>query len=82
MPAPDLGAKRGVSEAADAVGRCAERGGACPPSGHGLHRYRFRLYALSVDRLDLPPRPGCRDVERAAEAHSLGRADLIGTYSR
>jgi Raf kinase inhibitor-like YbhB/YbcL family protein len=57
-------------------------GGACPPSGHGLHHYRFRLYALSIDRLDLPPRPGCRDVERAAEAHALARADLVGIYSR
>lgn len=57
-------------------------GSVCPPSGHGLHHYRFRLYALTAERLELPPRPGCRDVERAAEAHALARADLIGTYSR
>lgn len=29
-------------------------GGACPPAGHGVHRYRFTVYALSVEKLDLP----------------------------
>jgi Raf kinase inhibitor-like YbhB/YbcL family protein len=29
-------------------------GGACPPSGHGVHHYRFTVHALSVDKLDLP----------------------------
>ena len=29
-------------------------GGACPPSGHGVHHYRFTIHALSVDKLELP----------------------------
>jgi Raf kinase inhibitor-like YbhB/YbcL family protein len=29
-------------------------GGACPPSGHGVHHYRFTIHALSVEILDLP----------------------------
>lgn len=29
-------------------------GGACPPPGHGVHRYRFTIHALSVDKLELP----------------------------
>lgn len=30
-------------------------GGACPPVGHGKHRYRFTVHALSVEKLDLTP---------------------------
>ena len=29
-------------------------GGACPPSGHGMHRYVFTVWALPVEKLDLP----------------------------
>jgi Raf kinase inhibitor-like YbhB/YbcL family protein len=29
-------------------------GGACPPSGHGVHHYRFTIHALSVEKLELP----------------------------
>lgn len=29
-------------------------GGACPPAGHGVHRYRFTIHALSVEKIDLP----------------------------
>ncbi len=28
-------------------------GGACPPVGHGPHRYQFTVYALSLDNLPL-----------------------------
>lgn len=57
-------------------------GGPCPPKGHGPHRYRFKLYALSVDKLGGPANPKVEDVEREAEKHALGRADLTGTYER
>jgi Raf kinase inhibitor-like YbhB/YbcL family protein len=29
--------------------------GPCPPPGSGMHHYKFTLYALKVDKLDLDP---------------------------
>ena len=57
-------------------------GGPCPPRGHGPHHYRFRLLALSVEHLDVPARPTCRDVERAATSHRIAEATLVGLYER
>lgn len=57
-------------------------GGACPPEGHGPHRYRFKLFALDTDTLDLPSGVKVTEVERAASEHLLGRAELTGTYER
>ncbi len=57
-------------------------GGPCPPEGHGRHHYHFKLYALDIAHLELPASVRCREVERAAEAHALATAELIGTYSR
>jgi Raf kinase inhibitor-like YbhB/YbcL family protein len=57
-------------------------GGPCPPRGHGVHHYYFRVLALDVGRLDVPEKATFRDVEKIAEAHVLARADLTGTYSR
>lgn len=56
--------------------------GPCPPHGHGIHHYRFRLLALDVDRLELGARPNCRRVVGAARGHILAWGKLIGTYSR
>lgn len=57
-------------------------GGPCPPRGHGVHHYHFRLLALDVASLPLPPRCDCRAVEAAATPHILSEATLIGVYSR
>jgi Raf kinase inhibitor-like YbhB/YbcL family protein len=57
-------------------------GGACPPSGHGTHHYRFKLFALDADKLDLPPGATVQQVEAAAAKHHLGQAELTGTYER
>jgi Raf kinase inhibitor-like YbhB/YbcL family protein len=57
-------------------------GGACPPEGHGPHRYRFKLFALSVDRLDVPSSAKAKDIEARAEQHLVARAELTGTYER
>ena len=57
-------------------------GGPCPPSGHGLHRYHFRLLALDVTALGVRRGASCREVEQAARQHLIAEATLIGVYQR
>lgn len=57
-------------------------GGPCPPRDHGVHRYQFRLLALSTDRLPVRTRPTCREVETEARRHLLAEATLVGLYER
>ncbi len=57
-------------------------GGPCPPHLHGPHRYRFRLLALSVERLAVRKDPSCRQVEHEARKHALAEAVLVGLYKR
>jgi Raf kinase inhibitor-like YbhB/YbcL family protein len=57
-------------------------GGPCPPHGNGSHHYRFTLYALDIERLDVPAGARCRDVEKAAKLHAIATATLTGLYQR
>jgi hypothetical protein len=58
-------------------------GGPCPPPRHGVHHYRFRLLALSTQRLAASrEKPSCEEVERAAHAVVIEEAVLVGTYRR
>jgi hypothetical protein len=57
-------------------------GGPCPPKGHGVHHYHFRLMALDAAALSVSPTAGCRNVESAAAGHLLAETVLTGTYSR
>lgn len=45
------------------------------------HRYFFRLFALDVERLELPQRFTAADVFRAMQQHVLTEASVHGTYS-
>ncbi len=56
-------------------------GGACPPEGHGVHRYQFKLHALSK-RLALPENPSAALVGYMVNAHSLGMANIEALYER
>ncbi|MGH3072806.1 MAG: YbhB/YbcL family Raf kinase inhibitor-like protein [Gaiellaceae bacterium] len=56
-------------------------GGPCPPPGHGLHHYSFRLAALDSE-LDLAAGTGKQELEQALAGHVLTVAELIGTYER
>jgi Raf kinase inhibitor-like YbhB/YbcL family protein len=55
--------------------------GPCPPRGHGLHRYRFRLHAVA-EEFGLAPGAGVVELEQALEGNVLAVAELVGTYQR
>lgn len=56
-------------------------GGPCPPPGKP-HRYYFRLYALKVEKLDVPPDATPALVGFNVNFSSLGKAELMGLYGR
>lgn len=53
--------------------------GPCPPSG--THRYFFKLYALDTV-LSLEPGASKPEVLKAMQGHTLGMAELMGTFSK
>lgn len=56
-------------------------GGACPPEGHGVHRYQFTLHALSK-KLELPEDASAALTGYMVNAHSLGTASIEALYKR
>lgn len=56
-------------------------GGPCPPRGHGVHHYHFRLYALDAE-LKLAPRLSRPQLEAAMKGHVVAQTELVGTYQR
>ncbi len=57
-------------------------GGPCPPAGSGNHHYNFTLFALKVDKLDIPKGATAAFVGFNVQANALGKAKLTGLYSR
>jgi Raf kinase inhibitor-like YbhB/YbcL family protein len=54
-------------------------GGPCPPGG--THHYVFALSALDAS-LTLPASASRAEIEKAIQGHTLGTAELTGTYTR
>jgi Raf kinase inhibitor-like YbhB/YbcL family protein len=56
-------------------------GGPMPPPGHGVHHYRFKIYALDVP---LNASPGLTKAEllHAMGGHVIATAEFVGTYER
>lgn len=52
-----------------------------PPSGHGVHRYVFQLFALASGP-EFPERPGVTQVLDQLTERALAGGYLIGTYER
>ena len=53
----------------------------CPPPGHGLHHYHFKLYALDT-MLDLAEDTMAPGLEAGMKGHVLAETELVGTYKR
>jgi len=56
-------------------------GGACPPEGHGAHRYQFTVHALSK-KLELPENASAALTGYMINAHSLGSSTIEALFKR
>jgi Raf kinase inhibitor-like YbhB/YbcL family protein len=56
--------------------------GPCPDKGDPPHRYTFTVYALSVDKLDVPADSSGAMVVSTAKDHLLGKAVFVAHYGR
>lgn len=66
----------------DLAGRYFGYDGPCPPwNDERMHHYRFTVYALDVERLDLDDEFDGPAALDAMEGHVLGQASLTGTYT-
>jgi Raf kinase inhibitor-like YbhB/YbcL family protein len=57
-------------------------GGPCPPQGREPHRYTFTVYALKVDKLDLPANATASFAGFMVNGNSLGKASIAARYGR
>jgi Raf kinase inhibitor-like YbhB/YbcL family protein len=57
-------------------------GGPCPPQGRAPHRYTFTVYALKVDKLDLPANATASLTGFMVNGNALGKASIEARYGR
>jgi Raf kinase inhibitor-like YbhB/YbcL family protein len=57
-------------------------GGPCPPPGDAPHRYVFTVYALSVDKLDIPPDATAALAGFMINANAIGKGTFTAKYGR
>ena len=55
--------------------------GPCPPKGHGVHHYHFRVYAVN-NVLELKGKITKKELEKALSGKILAQAEIIGLYER
>ena len=60
----------------------SDLGGPCPPAGDKAHRYIFTLYALKVDKLDIPAGATAAMVGFNVNGNKLGSATFTATFGR
>lgn len=56
-------------------------GGPCPPPGKA-HRYFFRLFALKVDKLDVPRNATPAMIGFNVTANAIGKAQIMALYGQ
>jgi len=57
-------------------------GGPCPPVGNAPHHYNFTVYALKVDKLDLPATATASLAGFMVNSNALGTAKLSARFGR
>jgi Raf kinase inhibitor-like YbhB/YbcL family protein len=57
-------------------------GGPCPPAGDKPHRYVFTLYALGVDKLELPANASQAFVGFNINGNAVGKASFTAFFGR
>lgn len=57
-------------------------GGACPPQGDKPHHYIVTVYALKVDKLEVPDDATAAMIGYNLNGNALGKAKLTATYKR
>lgn len=57
-------------------------GGTCPPKGDKPHRYIFTVYALKIDKLDVPADATAALTGYMIHANTLGKASFTAKYGR
>ena len=55
--------------------------GPCPPHGHGIHHYHFKVYALD-STLNLKVGFSKKALERAMKGHIIDQSKVVGLYRR
>lgn len=57
-------------------------GGPEPPKGSGAHPYIVTLYALSVEKIDLPEKTSLSQFDKALFGKMISTAKITGYYER
>lgn len=57
-------------------------GGPCPPVGHGTHHYSFTVFALDVEKLEIPSDASAAMVGYNLGGHTLAKATIMATSER
>ncbi len=57
-------------------------GGACPPTGDKPHHYIFTVYALKIEKIDVPADSTAALIGFMMNANSLGKATFTAKYGR